>query len=48
MRLGSAGFSEGRIFNQSILDRVVQDIKSQYFSRGRYSAQVEATISQER
>lgn len=43
--LNSAGFSEGRIFNQSILDRVIQDIKSQYFSRGRYSAQVEATIS---
>ena len=43
--LNSAGFSEGRIFNQSILDRVLQDIKNQYFARGRYSALVEATVS---
>ncbi|MDH3693651.1 MAG: outer membrane protein assembly factor BamA, partial [Gammaproteobacteria bacterium] len=37
-------FAEGRIFNQSALDRVVQDLKSQYFSLGRYSASVESSV----
>ncbi|MFT5111672.1 MAG: outer membrane protein insertion porin family [Parasphingorhabdus sp.] len=43
--LTNAGFSEGRIFNQSLLDKVLQDIRTQYFNRGRYSAQVNATVS---
>jgi len=37
-------FAEGRIFNQSALDKVVQDLKSQYFSLGRYSASVESSV----
>ena len=43
--LTNAGFTEGRIFNQSLLDKVLQDIRTQYFNRGRYSAEVEATVS---
>ncbi|KAA3622637.1 MAG: outer membrane protein assembly factor BamA, partial [Proteobacteria bacterium] len=40
-----SGFVEGRIFNQALLDQVLQEIRNQYFSRGRYSATVEATVS---
>ena len=40
-----ADFAEGRIFNQSLLDRVVQDLENQYFGESRYSASVEANVS---
>ncbi|GJL82018.1 MAG: outer membrane protein assembly factor BamA [marine bacterium B5-7] len=43
--LDNAGFTEGRIFNQALLDRVLQEIRNQYFARGRYSATVDATVS---
>ncbi len=43
--LNNAGFSEGRIFNQALLDQVLQEIRNQYFGRGRYSARVDATVS---
>jgi len=43
--LTNSGFNVGHIFNQSVLDRVLQEIRNQYFARGRYSAQVEATVS---
>lgn len=43
--LTQSGFTEGRIFNQSALDRVVQEIQNQYFARGRYSARIETTVS---
>jgi outer membrane protein insertion porin family len=43
--LEQAGLTEGRIFNQSTLDRVVQEIRNQYFARGRYSAVIETTVT---
>ncbi len=43
--LNNVGFVEGRIFNQALLDQVLQEIRNQYFGRGRYSANVEATVS---
>lgn len=43
--LDQLGMSKGRIFQQSVLDQVVEDLKSQYFSQGRYSASVEAVIT---
>jgi outer membrane protein insertion porin family len=43
--LTNAGFAEGRIFNQALLDQVLQEIRNQYFGRGRYSARVDATVS---
>ncbi len=39
------GFVEGRVFNQSSLDQVVQELKAQYFSRGRYAASVEGIVT---
>ena len=43
--LEQIGMSKGRIFQQSLLDKVVEDLKSQYFSQGRYSAKVESVIT---
>lgn len=40
--LEQAGFVEGRIFNQSVLNQVIQEIKDAYLALGRYSASVEA------
>jgi len=39
------GLSEGRIFDRGLLDQATQDLKSQYLSRGLYSAQVTADVS---
>ena len=39
------GFVEGRIFNQSSLDQVIQEIKSEYFNRGRYAAAVQGVVT---
>ena len=40
-----SGLQEGRIFSDLLVDRLVQLIEDQYFSRGRYSANVEAVIT---
>jgi outer membrane protein insertion porin family len=39
------GFVEGRVFDQSILDRVVQELKNQYFAQGKYGAEVETIVT---
>ncbi len=41
----STGFSEGQIFNQPLLERLVQTIRERYFSKGRYSATVVPTVT---
>ncbi|SVD43748.1 uncharacterized protein METZ01_LOCUS396602, partial [marine metagenome] len=43
--LTSTGLTEGQIFNQPLLERLVQRIREQYFSRGRYSATVIPTVT---
>ena len=43
--LDQLGLSKGRIFQQSVLDQVVEELKAQYFSQGRYSAEVDAIIT---
>ena len=40
-----AEFIEGRVFNPTTLDQVVQELKNQYFSRGKYAAQVETEVT---
>jgi len=39
------GLGKGRVFDPSVLDRVVQDLKAQYFSRGRYGADIETEVT---
>ena len=43
--LDDIGFVEGRVFNQSALDQVVQELKAQYFGRGRYAASLEGIVT---
>lgn len=39
------GFTEGRVFNRSVLDKVTQELKNQYFSLGKYGAEVDSNVS---
>jgi len=39
------GLVEGRIFNPSTLDKAQQELRTQYFERGKYSAEVETTVT---
>ncbi|RTZ58472.1 MAG: outer membrane protein assembly factor BamA [Gammaproteobacteria bacterium] len=39
------GLVEGRVFNRSVLDQTEREIKSQYFSIGRYSTEIVSTIT---
>lgn len=39
------GLSESRTFDRSLLDAAEQELKKQYFSRGRYSVKIKTTIN---
>src|SRR5258706_5773441 len=43
--LKEIGLTEGRIFNRSLLDRVEQEMRTQYFSRGFYAVTIKPTIT---
>lgn len=44
--LSRIGLRAGRIFNQSVLDEVEQSLIDQYFSRGKYAAEVTAEVEE--
>lgn len=44
--LSNIGLAEGRIFRQSILDQVQQEIRNQYFSNGRYGVEMTAKVDE--
>ncbi|WP_028454642.1 outer membrane protein assembly factor BamA [Chitinilyticum litopenaei] len=41
----SQNLAEGRIFQQDTLDGALNELKQQYFSRGRYSVQIKPTVT---
>jgi outer membrane protein insertion porin family len=43
--LRETGLSEGRTFDRAVLDSSEQELKRQYLSRGRYSAEVTTTVT---
>lgn len=43
--LRGVGLAEGRVFNSAVLDRVEQELKRQYFSRGYYAVSVKPTVT---
>lgn len=43
--LRDVGLAEGFIFDRAVLDRAVQELRRQYLSRGRYSADVKVTVT---
>ncbi len=44
--LRQIGFAEGRVFVQSQLDQVEQELRRQYFSMGKYAMRIESTVSE--
>jgi outer membrane protein insertion porin family len=42
--LTDAGLTQGKIFDQSVLDEVTQALTEQYYGRGKYAAQVTPTV----
>ena len=45
--LSSLGLVEGRVFDQSVLDKVTNSLQSEYYSVGHYNAKVTTTITPE-
>jgi outer membrane protein insertion porin family len=43
--LKDAGLAEGRVFDASTLDRIEQELKRQYFARGRYGVKIKTTVT---
>ncbi|MED5391525.1 MAG: POTRA domain-containing protein, partial [Pseudomonadota bacterium] len=43
--LHSVGFVDGKIFSQPVLDKLLKTLRERYFSRGRYSATIESTVT---
>jgi len=43
--LKEIGLSEGRVFDNSLLEKIEQELKRQYFSSGRYAVRVQTTVS---
>jgi len=43
--LKKIGLSEGRVFNRSLLDKLEQELRRQYFSNGKYGVKIKTTIS---
>ncbi len=42
--LESVGLRSGRVFNRTLLDRIENELRQQYFSRGRYNVQIDVEI----
>ncbi len=43
--LNQIGLVEGRILDRSILDKIGQELKRQYFSLGKYAVRIDTTVS---
>jgi outer membrane protein insertion porin family len=43
--LKDIGLAEGRVFDRSLLDKVEQELRRQYFSRGKYEVKIQTTIT---
>ncbi|MET0046701.1 MAG: outer membrane protein assembly factor BamA [Sedimenticola sp.] len=45
LALKDIGLAEGRVFNRSILDKIEQELRRQYFSQGKYGVKLKSTVS---
>ena len=43
--LKDIGLAEGRVFDRALLDRIEQELKRQYFARGKYGVGIQSTVS---
>lgn len=39
------GFSQGRVFDRSMLDKVKQELERQYLARGKYNVRIRSTVT---
>lgn len=44
--LRQVGFAEGRVFDQSLLDKVEQELRRQYFSLGKYAVKIDTIVNE--
>ena len=44
--LQQVGFAEGRVFDQSLLDKVQQELRRQYFALGKYAVKIDSTVNE--
>ncbi|HID83316.1 MAG TPA: outer membrane protein assembly factor BamA [Chromatiales bacterium] len=44
--LKSSGISRGRVFDRSVLERLEQELRQQYFARGKYNVKIETKIEE--
>ena len=42
--LKQIGFAEGEVFDRSLLDKVEQELRRQYFGQGKYAVQIESDV----
>jgi outer membrane protein insertion porin family len=43
--LKDIGLAEGRVFNNSVLDRIERELRRQYFSNGKYGVRLQSTVT---
>lgn len=43
--LTDVGLKEGRVFNQSLLDKIEQELQRQYFGRGKYGVKIDSKVT---
>ncbi|HEC28040.1 MAG TPA: outer membrane protein assembly factor BamA [Gammaproteobacteria bacterium] len=43
--LKNIGLAEGRVFNRSLLDKISQELRRQYFSNGKYGVKIKTSVS---
>ena len=43
--LKDAGLAEGRVYNDLVLERTVEELKRQYYDRGKYGVEIETTVT---
>ncbi len=43
--LAESGFAKGEVYNQSKLDKVVQELRRQYYANGKYGVSIDTTVT---
>jgi len=43
--LKGVGLAEGRVFNRSLLEKIEQELRRQYFNRGKYAVKLDTTVT---
>jgi len=44
--LKGVGIAKGRVFNRSVLERLENELRQQYFARGKYNVRIDVTVNE--